>query len=195
MIALRDVTRENFIACVLLKSGDHPGSRLFESHVASNGFSLAQAKGEPEWRPRVVHHGDTVVGFAMYGVERVHGLHFVTRPMIDHRHRRRGFGRQAMLLALEEIASLGADEVFTSIVPGNDAAAASYASLRFAPTGCLVAFGNECEPLFRKVLNLCGGNAEGPPVGGVPPRMVSDQTPKSTAATPPERQTSGRMSD
>lgn len=38
MIELRDVTRENFLACVLLKSEDHPGYRLFESHLTSNAF-------------------------------------------------------------------------------------------------------------------------------------------------------------
>lgn len=152
MIELRDVTRDNFLSCVLLKSEEYPGHRLFESHVTSNAFSLAQAKMEPEWRPRAVYHGDTIVGFTMYGVERAHGFHFVTRLMIDHRYQRKGYGRQALALVLDEIAALHADEVFTSIVPGNEVAAALYESLGFEPTGSFIEFGNEREPLFRKAL-------------------------------------------
>ena len=152
MIELRDVTRENFLACILLKSEKHPGHRLFESHVTSNVFSLAQAKVEPEWRPRAVYRGDTIVGFAMYGIEQAHRFHFIMRLMIDHRHQRNGYGRRAMALVLEEIAALGAGEVFTSIVPGNAAAAALYAGLGFEPTGRFIEFCGEGEPLFRKAL-------------------------------------------
>ena len=137
------------MACVLLKSEDHPEHRLFENHVTSNAFSLAQAKVEPEWRPRAIYLEDTIVGFAMYGVDRAHSFHFVTRLMID-RYQRNGYGRRALTLVLGEIAAPRADEVFTSIVPGNEVAAALYASLGFAPTSSVIEFGNESEPLFRK---------------------------------------------
>ncbi len=46
------MARENCLACILLKSAEHPGHHLFETHVTSNTFSLAQAKVEQEWRPR-----------------------------------------------------------------------------------------------------------------------------------------------
>jgi len=45
MMEFRDVTRESFLACALLKSEVHLGYRLFESQVTSYAFSFAQAKG------------------------------------------------------------------------------------------------------------------------------------------------------
>lgn len=152
LVTLRDVTRATFHAVVMIKGvpGDgHPP--LFEPHVASVAFSLAQAHVEPEWRPRAIHAGDEPVGFCMWGVDRELEAPFVTRLIIDHRRQRRGFGRRAMALMLAEIAATGAPDAYVSLVEGNAAAEALYASLGFARTGRTVGFGAHREPLMRLV--------------------------------------------
>lgn len=55
-IQLRDITSDNFMECVLLQSSDTKERPLFEEHVASNAFSLAQAKIEPEWLPKAIYY-------------------------------------------------------------------------------------------------------------------------------------------
>jgi hypothetical protein len=54
-IQLKDITSENFMECVLLKSIATKERPLFEEHVASNAFSLAQAKVESEWLSKAIY--------------------------------------------------------------------------------------------------------------------------------------------
>lgn len=152
-IELREVTSENFFPCILLKSEDRKGYHLFEEHVTSNAFSLAQAKVEPHWIPKAVYHDGEIVGFTMYGWLDSHQFHFITRLMIDCRHQGNGYGRAAMLAVIKELKERDATEVYTSIVETNDGARKLYESLGFKPTGEYIEFGNEREPLFS--LKIC----------------------------------------
>jgi diamine N-acetyltransferase len=56
-IQLRDITSDNFMECVLLKSSATKERPLFEEHVTSNAFSLAQAKVESEWLSKAIYLG------------------------------------------------------------------------------------------------------------------------------------------
>ncbi|WP_139492701.1 GNAT family N-acetyltransferase [Brevibacillus dissolubilis] len=147
-IQLKPVTRDNFLACILLKSYDYKGYHLFEEHVTSNAFSLAQAYAQPEWTPRAIYDGETLVGLTMYGLEQREHFYFITRLMIDYRYQGKGYGRAAMQQVIEEIRGLGASEVYTSIVAGNEAAKGLYSSLGFEETGRFIEFGGELEPLY-----------------------------------------------
>lgn len=150
-VSLRDVTRDNYEALVMLRGVPGEGHPpLFEPHVASIAFSLAQAYAEPEWRPRAVYAGDAPVGFGMWGLDRELAAPFVTRLLIDHRRQCLGYGRRAMALMLEEIAATGAREAYVSIVEGNEAAETLYRSLGFSRTGRTVGFGAHQEPLLRR---------------------------------------------
>jgi diamine N-acetyltransferase len=107
--------------------------------VARNPWSLAQALAEqPIAWPRAVVVDDVVVGFLMLEIdpEEQDGRPFwLWRLMIGHAHQRRGYGRAALLLALEEVRARGGAEIFTSWVPGDHSPEPFYLGLGFVPTG------------------------------------------------------------
>lgn len=107
--------------------------------VATNAWSLAQAYAEYDiaW-PRAVTVDDTVVGFLMLEVdpEEKNGRPFwLWRLMIDAGHQRQGYGSAALDLAIVHLRTLGAEELYTSWVPGDDGPGGFYARYGFEPTG------------------------------------------------------------
>jgi diamine N-acetyltransferase len=147
-IALREITRDNWLPCVRLKVA--PEQELF---VASNGVSLAQSKYESEWIPLAVYSEDEMVGFVMYGVSPDEGKHWILRVMVDRRYQGHGFGREAMRLLLDRLRSIqGCDEVAISYEPENEVARHLYATCGFHETGEVI----EGETVAR--LSFAGGS-------------------------------------
>ena len=110
-----------------------------EGHVASNAWSLAQALAEYDiaW-PRAITADGTVVGFLMLEIDPEEGNgrnHWLWRLMVDRAHQRRGHGRAALRLAVEELRRIGATELWTSWVPGPDGPEGFYLRLGFVKTG------------------------------------------------------------
>jgi diamine N-acetyltransferase len=153
-IVLRDVTKENWQACVRLKLAPEQ-----EHFVASNAYSLAESKFMPTFIPQAIYHRDehasedeaeTMVGFVMFGYypdgePPLGQRHWIFRLMIDREHQGRGYGRAAMRQVL---ARLEADPDVPSVLIGyetdNTIASKLYADLGFrevgpAPWGELVA--------------------------------------------------------
>ncbi len=132
-VTLREITRDNWRECVKIKV--EPGQAQF---VASNMFSLAQSKYEPECVPLAVYDDEQMVGFVMYRPED-HGLAkiwFIDRVMIGAEHQNKGYGREAMNLLLERLRSQkGYSAILISFVPGNEVAQKLYSSLGFTDTG------------------------------------------------------------
>ncbi|KAB2889521.1 MAG: hypothetical protein F9K40_19760 [Kofleriaceae bacterium] len=62
-VKLQDVTAQNWRAVVNLRLADDQ-QRL----LASNVYSIAQSKFDPDAHPRAICAGETVVGFLMYDV-------------------------------------------------------------------------------------------------------------------------------
>ncbi len=140
-VTLRPITRDNLGAVLRLKL--HPGQ---ESFVADNAVSIANAYVEPTFIPLGVYAGDELVGFAMYGQHPDTGAWWVIRLMIDREQQGQGYGRAAMEAVLAMMAErVGCEEIVTSFVPSNAAAAGLYASLGFRPTGEI----EDGEPLVR----------------------------------------------
>ena len=140
-VTLRPITRDNLWAVVELKL--HPGQEEF---VADNIDSIANAYVEPTFVPLAVYAGDELVGFAMYGQHPHTGAWWVIRLMIDREHQGKGYGRAATEAVIELMAErVGCEEIVTSFVPANAAAAKLYASLGFRPTGEI----EDGEPLVR----------------------------------------------
>ena len=126
-----------------------------ENFVSTNAWSLAQAYAEYSvaW-PRAVVVDDSVVGFLMLEIDLddQDGRPFwLWRLMVDGAHQRQGFGRAALGLAVDHLRSLGASEMYTSWVPGEDGPEAFYVKLGFEPTGEL----DDDEIVAR--LDLTGG--------------------------------------
>lgn len=131
MIHLRPIDRDNWIAVVNLRVSESQ-----KDYVAANVYSLAQAKAQPECVPLAVYDGDVPVGFLMYCLDADDREYWIYRLMIGEAHQGKGYGRQAMKLALAEIAK---DErhhkVYISFEPDNEAARNLYESLGFRPDG------------------------------------------------------------
>lgn len=148
-VTLKDINRDNFFQCILLKSQESDRYYLFEENVASNAFSIAQSKIEPDWVTKAIYNKeDQMVGFAMYGLSPMLNVYFITRLMIDYNFQGKGYGRSAMLEIIEQMKQFPCEEIYTSFVPANEKAKKLYSSLGFQDTGRVVEFGDESEPLY-----------------------------------------------
>lgn len=132
-VQLRVVTYDNFDAVSELQLLKHQ-----EDYLASNTYSIAQSKFDPDYQPRAIYADDALVGFLMYhtfdcDIAHQTGIH---RFMIDHRHQGKGLGRRAMQLVLDEIKRDPALQRITICYhPANPLAKAFYASLGFIEVG------------------------------------------------------------
>jgi diamine N-acetyltransferase len=125
VIYLRNTDETNQEACVALRVREDQASL-----VAANSKSLEQARRNPAIVPQAIYEGETVVGFLMYEPRgnRVFSVH---RLMVGAQWQRRGIGRRAMELAIEEIRRLGGATIYTSTRPENEAAKCLLAELGF----------------------------------------------------------------
>ncbi|MEL7602011.1 MAG: GNAT family N-acetyltransferase [Bacillota bacterium] len=133
MIRLTPITEENFRAVIDMKLPEEP------KVVAPNVVSLAQAwLYHDRARPFAVCDDDAVVGFLMlYWNEEEHeaGL---WRLMIALEHQGRGYGTQAVRLAVDMVRASGLfDSLHVDYVPGNENARHIYAKLGFTETGMI----------------------------------------------------------
>ena len=134
MITLREIHRDNFEAVVGLAVFD--GQKHF---VASNIYSLAQAKAQPECVPLAIYHGDEPVGFVMYCMDFEDKEYWIYRLMMDQKHQRKGYGRMAMQRLLARIAEdTKHDKVYVSFEPTNAVAQKLYESFGFIPDGRII---------------------------------------------------------
>jgi diamine N-acetyltransferase len=129
-VTLREITRDNLYDVLALDV--KPEQR---SYVATNAKSIAEAHFEPRAWYRAIAAGDDLVGFAMVHRDPDAGTFYLWRFMIDARHQRRGYGRRAMELLLDEARKDGAEEVTLNVVPGDHSALGFYVGLGFEETG------------------------------------------------------------
>jgi len=150
MVELRKVTWENYDEVVALKVSEHQ-----RGYVATNLESLAHAyvalsSGEAA-APYGIYADGVLVGFIMYGYfvgEAGSGLPYAGEPfyylwrfMVDEKYQGKGYGRQALNLALEEIKGKpfgAAKYVSLSYELSNVTGKAFYGSVGFVETGVVV---------------------------------------------------------
>jgi GNAT superfamily N-acetyltransferase len=117
-----------------------PTQARFVSTVAE---SLREAEETPEGRPwyRAIYADDLPVGFVMLSWNvspdppRIIGPWFLWRLLIDVRHQRRGYGREAVRLVSDILRRDGAAELLTSYGVGEGGPEPFYRRLGFMPTG------------------------------------------------------------
>lgn len=127
--------------------GVHKSQERFVSPIAA---SLAQVAVPPpedgfendpdgplvEPWPRIIHADGEPVGFVMMSKPSEHGPEpYLWRLLIDRMHQRRGVGRRAVELVIEQARSWGAPSLLVTWVPGVGSPEALYTSLGFVPTG------------------------------------------------------------
>lgn len=111
--------------------------------VAPNAVSIAQAYFAPEAWFRAVYAGDEPVGFVMLedtslaSPPAAEPEVTLWRFMIDTKHKRRGYGRAALRLVIDEVRRRhpGLRVLRTSCVPGPGSPRPFYESLGFVFTG------------------------------------------------------------
>lgn len=135
MIALRKIDGYNFRKVIELKVAPEQ-----EDYLTTNEYSLAQAFAMPECRPLAVYDGMTPVGFVMYALDEDDREYWIYRLMTDARFQKRGIGRQALRLAIDEIRKEGGAgrPIFLSFEPDNEVAKRFYMSEGFRPDGRVI---------------------------------------------------------
>jgi diamine N-acetyltransferase len=132
LIQLREITKENFKAILRLKVAPTQ-----EKFVASNAISIAEAHFYPEnsWF-RAIYYDETPVGFLMLDDQPQKSLYFLWRFMIDASQQGKGYGREAIKLLVQHVATRpNATALFVSYVPSEGGPALFYQKLGFVPTG------------------------------------------------------------
>ncbi|GAA2831961.1 diamine N-acetyltransferase [Aminobacter aminovorans] len=110
-----------------------------QDFVASNEDSIEEADDGNHCVPFAIYADDQPVGFTMYALDPDDGNYWIYRLMIDQRHQRRGYGREALLEMLKLMSKLpGCDHVTLSVVPENETAMALYRQTGFHPTGEII---------------------------------------------------------
>ena len=134
-ITLQTVTEDNFDAIIEL-----PLLPEQQDYLASNAYSIAQASFYPDsFFTRAIYADDKPIGFLMYvslADEGQPGEYAIYRFMIESRLQRKGYGRRALGLALDEIRSRpDARVIHICYWPSNPVAKVFYASFGFVETG------------------------------------------------------------
>lgn len=146
MLTLRPVDYSTLNDIISLHVAEHQ-----RSFVADNAFSIMEAyialsKGETAL-PFGIYLEDTAIGFVMFGYGRAgyagepdcaEGSCCIWRFMIDQLWQGRGYGRQALALALKYLYTQPtgpAKACWLSYAPENMAARALYASMGFVENG------------------------------------------------------------
>ncbi|RAI34305.1 GNAT family N-acetyltransferase [Rhodoplanes serenus] len=130
-VRLADVTADNWRDVVALEV--EPEQRHL---LASNVYSLAEASFTPAARPRAIYAGPRLVGFLMYEPgdtpEERHRVS-IYRFMIDRRVQGRGYGRAALLKAIDEIRAMPGITTVSICYAADNPAKVLYESLGFVP--------------------------------------------------------------
>jgi GNAT superfamily N-acetyltransferase len=137
-VTLREVTDENRLAVLAVRVT--PTQERFVGTVAG---ALADARDVPEGKPwyRAIYADDRPVGFVMVSWDvkpeppRIIGPWFLWKLLVDERHQRLGYGRDAVRLVADIVHANGAAELLTSCIPGADGPEPFYRRVGFRPTG------------------------------------------------------------
>ncbi|MCL2364246.1 MAG: GNAT family N-acetyltransferase [Defluviitaleaceae bacterium] len=147
MISIQSINEDNFIDVLELKASDMVAPN--SESLAEAYLSLREAVDEDELPyaeiPFAILHDETVVGFAMVCFEDGEDVNagceifWMSRLMIDEAHQGKGYGKAALKLLLDfaktQPTGIEAKYAYTAYSPENEAAAKTYTSLGYEPTG------------------------------------------------------------
>ena len=132
MVELREITKENYLECLNLKTDDSQ-----KNFVSPNTHSLAQA-----WVfyktafPFAIYADGVMVGFIMLGYYEAKGYYTLWKLMIDKKYQHKGYGRQALKLGIDYlIKRFDVKEIYTAYYSSNTVAKHLYESFGFRETG------------------------------------------------------------
>lgn len=134
MIALKEIDRNNFFDVIKLRVAEEQSE-----FVATNLFSLAQAKAFPECVCLAIYNDDVLMGFTMYCMDEEDHEYWIYRLMIDTKHQSKGYGKAAMELLIERIKEdIQHRVIYISFEPENVWAKHLYEKLGFEADGRVI---------------------------------------------------------
>ncbi|MCH2103630.1 MAG: GNAT family N-acetyltransferase [Planctomycetes bacterium] len=130
-VSLREITKDTVKSILALEVAEGQ-----EDLVGDNGNSLAQALFEEKAWYRGIYAGDEPVGFLMLSVDREKPEFYLWRFMIDAKQQRKGYGKRAIELLIEEVrAQPEARELTLHVMDLPHSAVSFYEALGFKLTG------------------------------------------------------------
>lgn len=145
MVELKEITTDNFEEVMALKVSDEQ-----KSFVSTVAYSLAQAWVYKTAFPFAVYADNKPVGFIMMGYYTERKQYTLWKFLIDERYQNKGYGRKALLSAIEYMAEEHrAREIYTGVALGNSAAKHLYSSVGFEETGVIENGMEEMKYIFR----------------------------------------------
>ena len=149
-ITLREIANDNWIECISLRSKEDNKNKIFEDFTPSNAFSLAQSSMEGTWITKGIYVEETMVGFAMYGLDAHRNVYEISRLMIDYKYQKKGYAKEALKLIIEDMEkTLLCNEIYTGFNPDNEGAAGLYKDFCFEFTGAFI----DDELVYRMYIN------------------------------------------
>jgi diamine N-acetyltransferase len=129
---LVEVDEENWRECVKLEVADE--EKYF---VDRNVFAIAEWKFEPENKIKAIYSDSVLVGMlAYYYHDGSYGeFYWLYHLMIETKHQRKGYGQDAVRLAIKEMRDLGAKDIVTSYHRENMRVKHIYEKLGFKDNG------------------------------------------------------------
>ncbi len=103
--------------------------------------TIAESKFESHYHMKAIYKDEMVVGMLAYCHENDPEdleLYWIFRLMVDISHQGKGFGFEAMKLAINEMKKLGATRIRTMHKPSNSIASSLYEKLGFERTGVVL---------------------------------------------------------
>ncbi|MEE4193944.1 MAG: GNAT family N-acetyltransferase [Anaerolineae bacterium] len=134
VLSLREINMANFHKCIHLSVAEDQ-----RGFVASNMYSLAEAKADDVSNPLAIYADETMVGFTMYWFDAEHNKGYIDRLMVDQRYQGQGYGRFAMTEVVRRLkGNPGCQRIQISFHPDNQTAEGLYYSLGFRRNGEMV---------------------------------------------------------
>lgn len=134
MIQFKEIDRKNFWDVIDLKVAEEQ-----KNFVASNLFSLAQAKAYPECICLAIYVDEVLVGFVMYCLDEDDHEYWIYRLMIDEKFQGKGYGKEAMKKLIAHIQEdTRHNVIYLSFEPENNLAKDLYEKLGFKPDGRVI---------------------------------------------------------
>lgn len=130
MISLQEITKDNWLDVIRLSVTEEQ-----QKFIASNVVSLAQLYTLSDFTAKAVYSDETLVGFAMYGIDEDDAEYWIYRFMIDQKFQGKKYGYEAMQAVITDIRSKKQNQHTTitlSYEPKNYGAKQFYERVGFA---------------------------------------------------------------
>lgn len=134
MIRLHPIDKDNWTECIKLKAKPEQ-----EGFIASNLYSIAQFQFLEQFEAMAIYDEQTMVGFALYGLDSDDGNYWIYRLMIDGNFQGKGYGKAALRYIVEEIRNKPdwTDVLMISFDPKNELARQLYVKAGFEEIGVM----------------------------------------------------------